>query len=117
MKIKDENDFLGFLISIKNDNNDIDVIKMLKQSNLSELDCSYYLRVLSEQDYIRYLDTQTYHIEPKGLSVYTSPFQKGTSIFLNSAKSLLKFLIPFLLGLFSGDIYKLIVGLFTANQP
>lgn len=115
MKIKNENDFLVFLISIKDDNNNIDVLKMLKQSNISELDCSAYLSMLFNQGYIKYLDTQTYHIEPSGVNAYISLKRKNISIFLNLTKGLLKFLVPFLLGLFSNDIYRLIVSFFTAD--
>ena len=111
-KIKNENDFLGYLISIKSDNNLCDINRVLDESGIDAFTIHIYLQSLSEQNLVQYLDTNTYIILPKGISSYMSHVDKLKSSFFNLSKSVLKFLIPYLLGIFSDDIYKFITGLF-----
>lgn len=112
-KIKDANDFLGFIISIKNKENLCNIEKILNGSGLSNLMCSTYISELSSKKYVKQIDTCTLFILPSGLSAYISPARKFRLQFLNTSKLLLKFLIPYLLGLFSDDIYKIIVSFFN----
>lgn len=74
--IKNENDFLGFLIKIKQDNGDISVSRILKESGLNNIDCSHYLKFLQSKGYIQYMDSETYHIYPDGISAYVPTSKK-----------------------------------------
>lgn len=101
MKIKNENDFLGFLISMKQDNGNISAGKIIDLSGISDIDCIHYLKSLEEKGYIENLDMETYHIYPDGIYAYMPPKRKIWGI--------VKTIITYLLGLFTsliGDIIE-----------
>lgn len=76
MKIKNENDFIGFLISIKQSNGDISVSHILDKSGLNDIDCIHYLKNLESKGYIKNIDTETYHIYPDGISAHIPTAKK-----------------------------------------
>ena len=69
-QIKNENDFIGFLISVKSSENDIDVHSAFKASGLSQIDFSHYTDSLTDKGLLKYMDTQTYHMFPECISSY-----------------------------------------------
>lgn len=105
--IKNENDFIGFLIKIKQDNGDISVSRILKESELNNIDCAHYLKSLQSKGYIQYMDSETYHIYPDGISSYVP----------NSKKFLLRLrdIILYLLGVITPYLVELIIDIAKSN--
>lgn len=103
-QIKNENDFIGFLISVKSDENDIDTISALKASNLSEVDFLHFIDSLSSKGFLKYIDTQTYHMFPERISSYRPTYKR---ILLCISKMLIltvKNVIIYVGGILSGVI-------------
>lgn len=111
MEIKNENDFLGALISLKNENNEVDIGKLVKEYKLSYNLCSDYLKVLERKGYVAFVHLSGYRILPPGIEAYISPMKK----IFNFCIAILKILVPFFLGMFSGDIYAFITTFLGRN--
>lgn len=75
-QIKNTNDFIGFLISVKSDFNDIDTSIALSLSGLSQIDFSHYIDLLLNNGLIKYIDTQTYHLFPECISSYCPTYKR-----------------------------------------
>lgn len=103
-QIKNENDFIGFLISIKSVENDIDTHAALKESNLSHVDFLHFMDSLLSKGLVKYNDTQTYHMFPECISAYRPTYKR---ILLWIAKMLIltvKNVIIYVGGILSGVI-------------
>ena len=111
MKIKNENDFLGFLISIKNENDDVSVIKTFRESGLSNIDCAHYFKSLSSKGLLDFIDTDTYHLYPHGISSYVSPLKRLSLWVAKLLVLTIKNLIVYIAGILSAVIAGVILGL------
>lgn len=112
MKIKNENDFLGFLVSIKNEKNSISVRNVLDQSGLSDIDCSHYFKSLQTKGYVRHMDSETYHIYPDGISAYISPAKRTFHVVGRMLVLTIKELFVFLSGVASGLLVAYLIWKF-----
>ena len=102
--ITNENDFLGLMIKYKNSDDTCPVGKILKNSEMTDLQCLPFFRSLSDKGIITFLDTETYQINPIAYSVYQSPAKKvGKSLF-HFTKFTLERLIDFLIGVATGVV-------------
>lgn len=110
--IKNENDFLGFLIKIKQNNGNISVSRILKESELNNIDCAHYLKSLQTKGYIQYMDTETYHIYPEGINAYVSFPKKLTRFIEKILIFTTKELFVFISGVASGLLVAYLVWKF-----
>ena len=102
--IKNENDFLGLLISNKDSENNVHLSKISSDSGLTSLDISRLIENLSKHDFIVQTDTETIHLFPWGISAY-KPLWKRIAIPICKLLVLtIKNLIIFIVGILSGII-------------
>ena len=74
--IKDENSFLGALISIANNNHDCDYNTICKSFSIDAFDMKPYLESLNEKRCLCITDTQTIHLFPTAYGTYISPAKR-----------------------------------------
>ena len=106
--ITNENDFLGLMIKFKNEDDTCPVGKLIKESGMSDLQCLSFLRSLAEKGLIKYLDTETYLINPIAYSVYQSPIKKVKQSLFRFTKFTLQRLIDFLIGVATGVVVAIV---------
>lgn len=103
-QIKNENDFLGYLISVKDSENNVDLEKLIKSEILPNLDISELVNILESKNYTKQIDTCTLHLYTWGISAYI-PTWKRIGIWIAKLLILtIKNLILFVGGILSGII-------------
>lgn len=103
-QIKNENDFLGLLISQKDSSGNVDISKMSSDLGLTSIDISYMVKSLSEKDYIIQTDSRIIHLYPWGISAY-KPLWKIIAMPIGKLLILtIKNLVLFIGGILSGLI-------------
>ena len=70
IKIKNENDFLGYLISVKDSKNNVDLEKLVKSEILPNLDISELVKILVSKNFAKQTDSCTLHLYTWGISAY-----------------------------------------------
>lgn len=75
MKIRNENDFLGCLISVRDKDNDVDLSKAMHATGFCNLDFSIFLKKLEDKEVIMMLDTETCHLYQWSIDSYQSPMK------------------------------------------
>ena len=94
MKIKNENDLLGFLIKLKDKNNKVRNHILLQQSQMDSVSLEHLMKGLIENHYVIYsMDTTT--ITKLGENNYISPLKKFFSCIRNIALYLLGVITPY----------------------
>lgn len=97
--VKNENELLGLLIRIQDDNRNIDNAKLLEVSKMDGYSLEFLMKPLIEKHYVIYsMDTTT--LTSLGIANYISPWKKA----LSWSVTLLKFAVSYTLGIFSGII-------------
>ena len=109
-KIKNENDFLGYLI--KNSKNNVcNQHECYKESGLDQSSFIYYANILKDKHYIE-TDVTNYYITQIGINNYISPVKKFALSFLKFSVLTLKELLVFLSGIVSGILVAYFIHLF-----
>lgn len=111
-EIKTDNELLGFLIKIKNDNNDCDITDVFKGfgSDRDE-DLMAMFNEMQDQGLINVKDFSTVHINPKGINSYVSPAKRVWS----GIKQPLSYVFTYIMGILSAVIAQLIVFSITGK--
>lgn len=112
-EIKSSNDLLGFLIKIKDENNDCDLLKVLDVmgSNRS-IDLQELINELSGKKLVKQLDTCTVHIYESGINAYISPLKKV----FNTLKKPIAYIFTYIMGILSAVIVQMIINMITQSQ-
>lgn len=111
-EIRNSNDLLGFLIRIKDSNNNCDLGIVLNAMGTDKsLDLLNLLNELSACGYIKQVNTCTVHIYEKGIISYVSPRRK----IWNNIKMPLSYVLTYIMGILSSVIAQLIINALTSN--
>lgn len=103
-QIKNENDFLGYLISVKNSENNINLKKLVESEILPSLDISELVNILVSKNYATQADTYTLHLYTWGISAYVPTWKRICLWILKLLVLTIKNLILFVGGILSGII-------------
>lgn len=112
--LKDSNSLLGFLISIKDENNNCDadkiysVIGYKKSSDLMVL-----IDELIDKKSVTQADTCTIHILEHGIASYINP---AKMLWLKTKKPI-SYVFAYIMGIISTVIAQLIINSITSNTP
>lgn len=111
-EIKSSNDLLGFLIKIKDENNDCDLLKVLDVmgSNRS-IDLQELINELSDKKFVKQMDTCTVHLYESGIDAYVSPLKK----IFNILKKPVTYIFTYIMGILSAVIAQMIINMITQN--
>lgn len=101
---KQENKFLGLLISISDEKDCFRYDALRESSGYSEFETIDLLNVLTSYEYIKQISMNDFHITARGKSAYISPKKKLALSFFKNSYLLLKFAITYVLGIISGFI-------------
>lgn len=110
-----ENKFLGFLISISDENGYFSYGKMLSESKYTDLQCNDLLLSLIQCGYVKKDSMEGARVTPQGKSAYISPKKKFIMSFLRNANNLIKFIATYVLGIISGLIIAYLTHKFGWN--
>lgn len=111
-EIKNSNDLLGFLIQIKDNNNNCDLgIVLSAMGTDKNLDLLNLMNELSANGFIKQIDTCTVHIYEKGMTSYISPQKK----IWNNIKMPLSYVFTYIMGILSTVIAQLILNAIASN--
>lgn len=102
--VTNENDFLGLLIKHKNADDTFSINKILKETEMTALQCRPFLISLSDKGIINGIDLETFQINPIAYSVYQSPVKKAKKSFFNFTVFSLQRLLDFLVGVGTGVV-------------
>lgn len=102
--IKNRNDFLGFLIRIKNMENNVSINDAIEASGLTNLDFSELVNQILESHYAIQTDLNTLHLFPWGIAAYTPKWKRISLWFLKLCVLTVKNLILYIGGILSGII-------------
>lgn len=104
IKIKNENDFLGYLISVKDSENNVDLEKLIKSEILPNLDVSELVNILVSKNYAKQTDSCTLHLYTWGISAYIPTWKRIGIWVIKLLVLTIKNLILFVGGILSGII-------------
>lgn len=101
---KQEDKFLGLLISISDERDLFSYGVLRENSGYSESETIDLLNALTPYEYIKQISLNDFRITTRGKSVYISPKKKFALSFFKNSYLLLKFAITYVLGIVSGLI-------------
>lgn len=99
-----ENEFLGFLISVSDENGYFGYGKLTSYSKYTDTEKSDLLNSLMSYGYIKKDCLEGARVTINGKSAYTSPKKKFALSFLKNSYGFLKFIVTYVLGIVSGLI-------------
>ena len=102
--ITNENEFIGLLMKFKNNNDICSISKVIELSGMTDIQCSPFIKSLSDKGIIKQIDLDNIQINPIAYSTYESRKKKAGKSFLKLSISFLKFVITYVLGIISGLI-------------
>lgn len=97
--VKNENDFLGILISNADNNHDCNVMDAIRKSGISDIDCLPFIKSLETKGFIKTMDFETIHIYPQAFESYTIPKRKIKNSILKTSKFTLKTVLEIIIGI------------------
>lgn len=112
---KSENDFLGLLISVCDENGCVSYGKMCNIQKYTDIEKSDLINSLFSYGYIQNIDLDTFRVTSNGKYAYISPRKKIALLFLKNSYGLLKFVIAYVLGIISGLVIAYFSHLFGWN--
>ena len=111
--LKDSNSLLGFLISIKDENNNCNVYRIFDVVGSDKTqEIQMLVNELSNKDFIKQTNTCNIHIFEKGIHSYVGPAKK----FWISVKVPLSYIFTYIMGILSTVLAQMIIHAITSKQ-
>ena len=106
--IKDSNDLLGFLIQIKDESNNCNLLLVLDEIGTDrELDLVMMLNELADRKILIQLDCETVRLYESGIASYISPMKANW----NKVKVPISYIFTYIMGIVSAVVSQLILNL------